>query len=822
MKKILNLIITLLVVIAVVGSGAISYYCILDKTARDDLKQYRNLEKEKKLNENNIYYEAVEYEENRETEQETTEEAEEGIERDSNKIRVTFAENNYLKIRYYKDKEYKEEVTEFCDLEPNSCIYAFVSEKNNPYTNLYDFLEYRIYECNETGMKLLDWTVEEENMVFQIPMDYTGKELSVVPIGGYKNRELTLQNFYMDIEGNRHSLAGKWIIDKEETTKDTIEISPVIPYILSYEYDSDSYFFVSSRPSCRYQDNEDGIVIFEEADAKSDITNYSIELSPYITTQIAADIAWNYKINDSKLVSEKKKSRSIENLKYEDRIVVYTDRKTEFQYDKDKLTEPAEAQISNGYSYTFLVKEKNASFYFDPSEYSYSHGKILFKCRGRELVSGQYLGEGRQIEYEADNVEEGYWLPDGDHTIVVGSEGETKKALKEIKFYPKTPVQVYLTQPKAGGTITYFVDGTAVETPSVEVYAGTNIYMDFLAWEGWICNKKDHIFYTAGEEATQEIHVDSTDMEKIFTEHDNHKPNLSVVLDKSIGETLQVGIEASGYQETGIVYQDSAFKNTYTLDIGKIGTEAGILISMDHDSVQSGYAIRIKTTKTDINGNQSEEINYIQKLPVSELIELYPPEEIAKAVTYYKNVEILIDRVDINVYEPKIIDHATVSLLYADTQTAVNQGDILDEDREVIVTITPEEGYYITGTKKVSNDSYQDTLNYKKYLSEIDKIIEENPVKKIYTITLDENDLYGTVVYKLDGVPVTGEIKVREKQEILLEYQITDTNYEIETEGLLKFVKNKTEGAATIEISEEMDGNTIKREDYITVVKKGE
>ena len=159
------------------------------------------------------------------------------------------------------------------------------------------------------------------------------------------------------------------------------------------------------------------------------------------------------------------------------------------------------------------MKEKNASFYFDPSEYSYSHGKILFKCRGRELVSGQYLGEGSQIEYEADNVEEGYWLPDGDHTIVVGSEGETKKALKEIKFYPKTPVQVYLTQPKAGGTITYFVDGTAVETPSVEVYAGTNIYMDFLAWEGWICNKKDHIFYTAGEEATQEMHVDRTDME---------------------------------------------------------------------------------------------------------------------------------------------------------------------------------------------------------------------------------------------------------------------------------------------------------------------
>ena len=253
-----------------------------------------------------------------------------------------------------------------------------------------------------------------------------------------------------------------------------------------------------------------------------------------------------------------------------------------------------------------------------------------------------------------------------------------------------------------------------------------------------------------------------------------------------------------------------------------MGTEDGIIISMDNDSVQSGYAIRLLITKTDLEGKKSEETRYIQKLPVSEVFALYHQDEIAKAAAYYDKVSIAIELVEISTYEPKIIENATISLEYADTKLPVNQGEILDKDREVIVTITPKEGYYITGTKKVTNDRYQDTMTYKKYLSDIDKIQKDNLVKEIYTITLDESDSYGTVVYKLNGIPVTGEVKVKEKQKIILEYQVTDANYEIKTEGLLKFTKSKTEGTTTIEITEEINGKTIKREDYITVVEKGE
>ena len=173
-------------------------------------------------------------------------------------------------------------------------------------------------------------------------------------------------------------------------------------------------------------------------------------------------------------------------------------------------------------------------------------------------------------------------------------------------------------------------------------------------------------------------------------------------------------------------------------------------------------------------------------------------------------------------YEPKSIEHGEINLAYADTGAEVQEGEILDGEREVVVSIIPEEGYYLDSGKKNTNDLYQNTMSYKKYKSDIDKIIKDNPIKKIFIVTLDNNDPYGTVVYKLDGAEVSGTIEVREKQKLVMEYMITDSEYEIQTEGLLKIVQSKTKGDVSIEITEEIDGTVLKREDFITVMKKGD
>lgn len=777
----------------------------------EDYKEYTRLKSGGELDENGYY---------KISDSLSIEETEETVEQRTGQIRVTFAENDNLLIHYYRDAEQKEEILTSCYLNPNDYIYASVPE-SMANTNLYHFLEYRIFEYGESGRKQLDWTAAEENVVLQIPADYSGEEISVVPVGGYEKRKLMLSDYYMDTEGNSHELSERWRIDKEETAGDSITISPVDSYILSYEYDNKNYFFVDSHPDCRYQDNEDGVVIFEEADAQSEITNYSVELHPYISAEIISDQEWRYQVNGGEQMKSKKGSQKITNLKYEDQIVVYTDKVAVFDYDKNQLTEPAEIQVAEGYCYTFQVK-KHTSFYFDPSEYTYSYGSIVFKNRGREITEGVYLGEGSQITYEAKSVEEGYWLPDGDHTIVVKGEKETKEAFNQIRFYPQRKVEVYLLQPKAGGTIRYSVNGTEIETSSIEVDAGTSISMDFEGWEGWICSAEDKTLYIAGEEDKQETNVKGKDVDQIFLENEEHKPVLELVLDKSVGEMLQVDLSASGYEKSGIVYQQELLKNTYTLSTEKIGTEEGITVSLKNGSVQSGYAFKIKMVKTEKNKNQSEEVLYIQKIPVSEKLEIYHDTEIMDSPFYYDKVTITISLEEVEGYEPKSIEHGEINLAYADTGAEVQEGEILDGEREVVVSIIPEEGYYLDSGKKNTNDLYQNTMSYKKYKSDIDKIIKDNPIKKIFIVTLDNNDPYGTVVYKLDGAEVSGTIEVREKQKLVMEYMITDSEYEIQTEGLLKIVQSKTKGDVSIEITEEIDGTVLKREDFITVMKKGD
>ena len=74
---------------------------------------------------------------------------------------------------------------------------------------------------------------------------------------------------------------------------------------------------------------------------------------------------------------------------------------------------------------------------FDPTEYVYEHGTIVFKCFGEVVTSTQYLAAGSKITYEQGTVEDGYWLAHGDHVIIVGDEAETKRQLNSIRFIPQ-------------------------------------------------------------------------------------------------------------------------------------------------------------------------------------------------------------------------------------------------------------------------------------------------------------------------------------------------------------------------------------------------
>ncbi len=74
-----------------------------------------------------------------------------------------------------------------------------------------------------------------------------------------------------------------------------------------------------------------------------------------------------------------------------------------------------------------------------------------------------------------------------------------------------------------------------------------------------------------------------------------------------------------------------------------------------------------------------------------------------------------------------------------------------------------------------------------------------------------------------------GEIEIREEDELVLLYELTDDNYKIvrNSDGFWKglndwrkntFSQNSEE--VTIKLTDEIDGTTIKRSDYIVVSEK--
>ena len=81
-----------------------------------------------------------------------------------------------------------------------------------------------------------------------------------------------------------------------------------------------------------------------------------------------------------------------------------------------------------------------------------------------------------------------------------------------------------LKQPKYGGEISYFADGKEIKQSEYETYSGTEITMNFNAWEGWICSYKDGEKFRVDDAGSQIINVNGTDINKLFTEDEGHKP----------------------------------------------------------------------------------------------------------------------------------------------------------------------------------------------------------------------------------------------------------------------------------------------------------
>lgn len=269
-----------------------------------------------------------------------------------------------------------------------------------------------------------------------------------------------------------------------------------------------------------------------------------------------------------------------------------------------------------------VTADSDGSFVFNSSDYQYEHGKINFLYQGSIIADGQRIGKNSEITYEAASVDKGYWLPDGEHKIIVSGEDQAKADMRAIRFYKHERRSVKLVQPDYGGDIEYSVDGLNYKLPRVTVYCGSEIEMAFKPWNGWDCNYPDNSKYIVTEDENQIAGVNGKNIgNDIFTENEAYKPTLEVKLDSSIGKSISFSINASGATPVQDVIMDGTFDKT--IFESKIGTEKAFTITAEGSGLLNEEKIVLYIEYIYADGTDPKNQKTIKKLPGSAVISVY-------------------------------------------------------------------------------------------------------------------------------------------------------------------------------------------------------
>ncbi len=760
--------------------------------------------------------------------------------RSKNGIHISFATNNNLSVVYYSDKEHKTMIdTNAYYADPGTDIYADVSVSDDINSSEYGLSGFRIVEYDNKGGRKEREDLKSDfltsGLVLHVPENYNGYGLSVEPIGHYQNRIIRFEDYYVDDDGSKHALNGEWAINDKSVKNDSAEISPVSPYIVSYKYDKENFFYLASSPACFYNDFALGEVIFKQREAADETVDYSVELHRFISVGLISNQDRTVSVNGKSEQRIKANTElQIPQLKYGDSVIILTDKEwSDLQKCRDLILIDSEKISNNEFKYTMTVPQKGGEFEFNPADYKYEHGTIAFSCFGSKVTNTQFLAKGSKIYYEQETVDSGYWLPDGDRYIVVSNKEDTVRQLKAIRFLPLVKATVSLPQPECGGRIIYKINGSRITSKSYQVSSGTKIQMDFKAWEGWKNNYKNGEVYTVGSEQSQTVTIAGKSIDNAFTEDDDHKPKLDLVLEKSVGGNMKFTVEASGFKSGTFSYEeDKKIKDIpagkYNIDQSqniisdqKIGTEKGIYISMSNRAIPTGKAVRIAIDRTDTKGNKMSEIRYENDMSKKlDRINIYESDEIATSSTWYKEIKITIGVVDVRKYTvAKGSNHTVLTVRNADTKQILKQDELVEGSQNVIVTITPTPGYYVTG-RRVTNGIYQDKMKYDEYVKKKTELINAHPAEKLIHVTLGTADKYAEYTYKLEGKVVSGSVNAEEGQQLKLNYDVSGTDYKVKKK-LGDSIRNES-AERSITITRDMDEKTIDRSDFNIEVTKGE
>ncbi|WP_026522736.1 hypothetical protein [Butyrivibrio sp. VCB2001] len=777
-------------------------------------------------------------------------------ERSIGTVRVTFARNNNLDVEYYLDAKKAEKIEEdYVMVNPGESIYAKIQISSDIATTEYDFSGFQIYEYDDEANRVervdLEHEFSDDGLVLNIPDDVGSGDFSIEPCGAFKMRDITLDDYYTDDDGTKHELEGVWTINDKQCEDATFEINPISSYIISYEYDSKEYFCTSSDPEAYYANNDDGIIIFKQKSATDGTNSYSVELHKLLDVPLISDQQRRIRVNDEKSIQSVRQSDEIKlpKLKYGDRIRIETDKEwPELENNEELVLTNSEVKNNDPnadlpFKYTLVVPEKDGSFLFDPSNYSYEHGTVVFKYHGKPVTSPKYLAKGRKIEYEVGKAEEGYWLAGDNHFVEVEDPDKTDKKLKEIHFSEIMQVSVNLPHPQYGGKVEYFVDGKPIKDSIYQTYSGTKIEVKMEHWEGWrTFNDSATAEYVVSEKKSQDVKIEDITLneDNIFIEDDAHKPKLTLNIDKNVGTDMQFSLSAAGvnidaeshsggWDITKVFGKDKESNKNYNLNNSQdiirdqpIGTAEPIQIDISNKAIEKGFAIKLLIIKETDSGKSEKDVIYVDD-PDEDIapINVYAPNALGKDTTWYKTIAVKVSKVQVKEFVvPQNNAHSSLEVRYEENNKPLRNGSLVEVDKKVTVIISPDDGFYISG-KKVSNNIYTDKMKYSDFEKNISDIIANHSIEKYVEITLLEGDSFAKYSYKLAGDVVSGKIKAKHNEKLELTYEITDDEHHLSESagGFLGIGKTDKKISKSITITSDLDGQNVDKKNFGIEVK---
>ncbi len=421
--------------------------------SEESYRQYRELSQEGKLDAEGYYL----------PEKELAAEA-----KPAGSIHVTFATNGYLKIKYYRDEALTEPIsTDNCYLDPGDGIYAATVISTNPNSNLYRLAEYRIRAYDEDGALVQSFAQKAGDgpLVWEIPRDFSGTELSVLPVGIYPDRSLSLNVYYTDADGEERSLstAGEWYINGEKSGGTNVKISAIESYALRFDYDEENYFFVGCEPACFTKDPvERGFVEFWAADPTDEDTVYSVELSRYLSLSLRCSEQAAISVNNGeKETVRKNKVWRYDKLKYGDIVTIETAGGYEIVDGDYRYISDSDDPVAGGHRYSLRVEAERGRS--DASALQHSSAvvrtyTVTLDSNARYGVCSYRLDKeetGGQIRIrENQSLKLTYKLTDENYVFAdEGSGGGVLGFFRDLIGSRKRTVEIPFAELEDGGTI---------------------------------------------------------------------------------------------------------------------------------------------------------------------------------------------------------------------------------------------------------------------------------------------------------------------------------------------------------------------------------